>query len=175
MEAHFGGLLTHSGTDLQEAQLDGVEIGPGPLGASQAAVFDRVQQHVGDAVQEPPELVGGKAMAGGAVGVQEGLVIFDEAFHASAGTVEFLVQKLGRAVADIGDHEARVGLALGDLGFIDDAPLPAPAAGLIVEAGEQPHRLFGLLHQGFGLCAISGAPSCLSVLLTACPRMKSMP
>ena len=75
MKAHLGGLLTHSGTDLEEAQLDGVEIGSGPLGASQAAVFDRVQQHVGDAVQEQPELVGPEAMAGGAVGVQEGLVI----------------------------------------------------------------------------------------------------
>lgn len=59
-------------------------------------------------MQKEPELVGHKAMAGGAVRVQKGLVILDEAFHAPAPTVALLIQKLGRSVADAGDDKARV-------------------------------------------------------------------
>ena len=78
-------------------------------------MFDRVQQHVGGAVQEETELIGWKAMAGRPVGVQEGLVILDEAFHASAGAVDFLVKKLGRSIADVRNDKTRVGLSLRDL------------------------------------------------------------
>ena len=151
VKAHLGGLLPHSGADFEDTQLDRVEVGLVPLCASHAAVFDLVQQHVGEAVQEESELVGAKTMAGGTVGVQEGLVVFDEAFHASAGTVEFFVQKAVRTIADVGDHKPRVGFALSDLCFVDDATLTTPAPGPVVEVREQPHRLFRLLCQRFGL------------------------
>ena len=93
VESNLGGLLSNPRADFQQAKLDRVEVGPGPLRASHADVFERVQKHVGGAVQKEPELVGHEAMAGGAVRVQEGLVILDEAFHASAPTVALLIQK----------------------------------------------------------------------------------
>ena len=73
MKAHLGGLLPHSGANFEDTELDRVEVGLRPLGALHADVFDGVQQHVGDAVQEEAEPIGCKTMAGGAVGVQEGL------------------------------------------------------------------------------------------------------
>ncbi len=75
-------------------------------------------------------------------------MILDEAFHASAGAVDFLVKKLGRSIADVRNDKTRVGLSLRDLRLVDDDARTAPATGLIVEAGKQPHRLFGLLGQG---------------------------
>ena len=93
--------------------------------------------------------LGWKAMAGRhPVGVQEGLVILDEAFHASAGAVDFLVKKLGRSIADVRNDKTRVGLSLRDLRLVDDDARTTPATGPIVETGKEPHRLFGLLGQG---------------------------
>ena len=71
MKADLGGLLPHSGADFEDAELDRIEVGRRPLGALHTDMFDRVQQHVGGAVQEETELVGWKAMAGRPVGVQK--------------------------------------------------------------------------------------------------------
>ena len=99
-------------------------------------------------MQEETELIRWKAMAGRPVGVQEGFVILDEAFHASAGAVDFLVKKLGRSIADVRNDKTRVGLSLRDLRLVDDDARTTPATGPIVETGKEPHRLFGLLGQG---------------------------
>ena len=148
MKAHRGGLLPYSGADFEDAELDRVEVGRRPLGASHADMFDRVHKHIGGAVQEEAELVCRESMAGGPVGVQEGLVILDEPFRSSASTVDLLIQKPGRSVPNVRDHKTRVGLSLRNLGLVDDLARTAPAIGLIIEACKEPHRLFGLLRQG---------------------------
>ncbi len=71
MKANPGGLLPHSGADFEDAELDRIEVGRRPLGASHTDMFDRVHKHVGGAVQEETELIRWKAMAGRPVGVQE--------------------------------------------------------------------------------------------------------
>ena len=67
MESNPGSLFSDASTDLEDSQLDRVEVGLRPPGASHAGVLQGVEQHVGDAVQEEPELVCLKSMTGGPV------------------------------------------------------------------------------------------------------------
>ena len=80
VKANLGGLLAHSGADFEHTKLNRVEVGCRPLSAAHTDLLNRVQKHVGGAVQEEAKLICGEAMAGGPVGVQVGLVILDEAF-----------------------------------------------------------------------------------------------
>ena len=148
--------LAHPRPDLEHTKPDRVEDGRRPGRALQADLLEGVHEHVGGAVQKKTELVGRESMAGGAVRMQEGLVILDESFRASACTIDLLIQKLGGSIRDGGGHKARIGFALGNLGLVEDALRVLPALGLVVETGKEPHRLlFGaflrlsqrLLHQ----------------------------
>ncbi len=49
--------------------------------------------------------------------MQEGLVILDESFRPSAGTIDLLIQKLGGSVRGVGGHKAGIGFALDNLGW----------------------------------------------------------
>ena len=69
--------------------------------------------------------------------MQEGLVVLNETFHSSAGTVDLLVEKLGCPVPYCSYDIARVGLAVRDLGFVDDPAWVSPGAGLIIETGKE--------------------------------------
>ena len=80
MKANAGGLLSHSGADFEHTELDRIEVGSRPWRTAHADLLDRVQEHVGRAVQEEAKLVCRESVAGGAVGLQVGLVILDEAF-----------------------------------------------------------------------------------------------
>ena len=64
MKTDLGGLLPHAGADFEHPELDRVKVGRRPLGAAHANLLDRVQQHVGRAVQEEAKLVGREAVAG---------------------------------------------------------------------------------------------------------------
>ena len=138
--------LAHPRSDFEQAKPDRVEGGRRPARALQADLLQGVHEHVGGAVQKKTELIGREAMAGGAVRMQEGLVILDESFRPSARTIDLLIQKLGGSIRDVGGDKARIGLALGNLGLVEDALRALPALGLVVETGKEPHRLlFGAL------------------------------
>mgnify|MGYP001229135844 CR=1 FL=1 len=112
-------------------------------------MLERVQKDVGCTVQEEPELVCGKSVTGGPVGVEEGLVVLNETFHPSAGTVDLLVEKLGCSIPYGGYDKARVGPTLRDLGLIDDQTWVSPGAGLILETGEETNGFSRLVCQGY--------------------------
>lgn len=133
--------LAYPRPDFKHAKPDRVEGGRRPARALQADVLQGVQEHVGGAVQKQTELIGREAMAGGAVRMQEGLVILDESFRPSACTIDLLIQKLGGSIRDVGGHKARIGFALGNFGFVEDALRALPALGLVVETGKEPYRL----------------------------------
>ena len=77
----------------------------GPLGRQAA---QGVEQPIGGGVDQEPELVGGSAAAGGAVGGEMQLVRLDQIFSLAAGAVELVVEPARRA-GDVGDDEAAVG------------------------------------------------------------------
>ena len=58
VESDHGCLFSNACTDFQDAQLYGIEVGYDPGGAFHSRCLEGVQEHVGGAVQEDPELVG---------------------------------------------------------------------------------------------------------------------
>ena len=64
MEPNSCGTFNDLSADLEEAILKCIELGPCPLCAAQATLSEGVQEHVCGTVQEEPELVGLKAVAG---------------------------------------------------------------------------------------------------------------
>src|SRR3954447_6235511 len=89
-----------TGSDLDQAQADGVELGgaPGrPLGQARLECPD---QPVRRGVQEQAELIGRRPAARSTVGRQMALVGFDVVLHPAAGTVGPLVQALTPASCD---------------------------------------------------------------------------
>lgn len=90
MELHSGGQLPYPSADFENAILDYIELSPGPLGSLESLFTQRVQQDVCDAVKKQPELIGRELVARGAVRMEKGLVVFDEAFHSSPRTIDAL-------------------------------------------------------------------------------------
>ena len=79
--------------------------------------------------------------------------LLEPVLHLAALAVHGLVEEAGRAECgvDIGDDEARVGSAVRELGFPDDATHDRPAlARPISKVGEHPRRLAGPLHLALG-------------------------
>src|SRR3972149_5107168 len=93
MELHLGGQLSYPSAHFENAILDPVKLSRSPLGSLEPLFTQRVQQDVGGAVKEQPELIGGEPVARGAVRMEKGLVIFDEAFHSSPRTIDLIVDK----------------------------------------------------------------------------------
>jgi hypothetical protein len=65
-------------------------------------------------VQDEPHLIGERAAAAGAVGTELSLVQLDQVLGSTAGTVEPLINMLGRSGLEAGNDEADVE-ALGGL------------------------------------------------------------
>ena len=107
VDADAGGLLDDAGGDLEQAQPDGRELGPGEILPPGHGIAQSEHQPVGRAVQDEPELVGERALAGGAVGGELDLVQLDQIFCLSAGAVDGFVEVAGLA-AKRGDDVAGV-------------------------------------------------------------------
>ena len=68
MDAHAGSLLDHPGAGLEQSVAEGGELGPVERHAAGHGVAQREHQPVGRGVQDQPELVGERALAGSAAG-----------------------------------------------------------------------------------------------------------
>src|SRR5438128_11462704 len=132
--------------DLEELKADGGAAGLGEPGGAKADATQRADEHIGHRREPEPELVGAHRSSRGAVGEQVELAFLDPVFHLAAGAVELLVERAGLDLwpGQGGDEEAGIAVALGHLGFGDDAPGAAPAVarppGEVLEA---PRRLAG--------------------------------
>ena len=96
MDLDLGAKFQHPGSDFQELQADRIELSMSPLRAAEMEPAERMEKHIGQAVEEKAELVGFKSRTGGPVGEKMGLMLFDEQLHAAAAAVSRLVEKAGR-------------------------------------------------------------------------------
>ena len=81
MERDFGFHLTNASGDLQDAILQHIILGVRPRCAAQSNFSQGLQQDIGGAVEKEPEVIGFKRVKRGAIRMEKGLVILDEAFH----------------------------------------------------------------------------------------------
>ena len=84
MELDFSFQLTNAPGDFQETILQGIELCVGPLRAAQSDCSQAVHQDIGGAVEKETEVIGLEGVTRGAIGMEKGLVIFDEVFHPAA-------------------------------------------------------------------------------------------
>ena len=87
MDADAGGLLDHPGADLEKFLPEGGELAPGERHPARHRVAKREHQPVGGGVEDQPELVGKRALAGGAVGGELDLVLLDQVLGLAVRTV----------------------------------------------------------------------------------------
>src|SRR5690554_3713497 len=86
--------------------------------------------------QQQSVLVGAPFVAAGAVGEQE-LLLLDTVLHLASGTVAVVIEPLGAAAAQAGDHIAGVEATPTGLGFDDDlASTLLPALGSVLDEAE---------------------------------------
>ena len=79
--------------DFQDAILQGIKLGVGPRCVAQPDLSQGVHQHIGGVVEKEPEVIGLEGVARGAIGMEKGLVIFDEAFHPAACAISGFVDE----------------------------------------------------------------------------------
>ena len=138
MDADAGGLFDDAGADLEQAPADGGELGPVERHPARHRIAEREHQPVGGGVEHKPELVGGRALAGGAVGGELDLVLLDEALGLAAGAVDPFVEMAGLA-CERGDDVACVEAARRRLQPGNHAALAVSRAGGVGEGGEAAH------------------------------------
>ena len=97
MDADAGGLFDDAGADLEQASADGGELGPVERHPARHRIAQGEHEPVGGGVEDEPELVGERALAGGAVGGELDLVQLDEVFRLAAGAVDPFVEMAGLA------------------------------------------------------------------------------
>ena len=133
MQANLGFHLDHPRGDLDEAQSQGVELRDGKTRALRHRGAQAPHQPVGAGMQEQPELVGGRACAGRAVGGEMRLPGLDVVLGRAAPAVDILVERLGLSAGEVGDDEAAIGPLGADLDPGDDALDAAPTGGPVNE------------------------------------------
>ena len=138
VDAHAGGLLHHPGADLEQSSADGGELGPGEVHPARHRIAEREHKPVGGGVEDQAELVGERALAGGAVGGELGLVLLDEVLGLSAGAIHPFVE-MARLAGERGDDVARVEAAGRRLEPGNDPARAVPRSGGVIEAGEAAH------------------------------------
>ena len=120
--ADAGGLFDDAGADLEQAQPEGGKLGAGERGCTGDGVAQGEHQPIGAGVQDQPELIGERALAGGSVRGELSLVQLDQVLGLAAGAVDIFVEMAGLA-AQRGDDVAGVGAARGLLQPGDDPAL----------------------------------------------------
>lgn len=129
------------GGELDQAQTQGIELGDAPDGAPRHGGPQVPHQPVGTEVQEQPHLVGGSAVAGGAIGGEMRLPCLVMVLGLAAGAVDVLIDGAATHASEADDDEAGVDALQSGLDAGDDALDAIPACGAIVEFLE-PAALF---------------------------------
>ena len=119
--------LSHSSSDLDEFQPEGIKLRPGKLATSKMQPAERMQKHIRHRVEKQAKLIGLKAIAGGPIGEKMRLVFLDEKLHRSSSAVDGLVDKAPVPVLQIGHHKSHI-LPESVIVDLDDNPLLPPAS-----------------------------------------------
>ncbi len=161
--------------ELEKLEPDRAAGGLGELRVREADAPDRAEENIGERGEPEPELVGAHGRGRGAVGEQVALAFLDPVLHLAAGAIDLLVEKaaVGPGLAERGDDEARVGLALGPFRLADDAPPARPTVERgVAEVLEAAGGLAGRFASS-SACASSTQISSTSRALRARPNKKS--
>ena len=92
MDTDAGGFFDDAGADLEQAQPESGELGAGERHCAWDDVAQGKHQPVGAGVQDQPELVGERALAGGSVRGELALVQLDQVLGLAAGAVDVFVE-----------------------------------------------------------------------------------
>ena len=138
MDADAGGLLDDASADLEQTQPECGELGAGERRGPGDGVAQGEHQPVGAGVQDQPELIGERALAGGSVRGELTLVHLDQVLGLATGAVEDFIEMAGLA-AERGDDIAGVEAARTRLQPSDDPAFAAPGAGGVGEGGDAAH------------------------------------
>ena len=103
-------------------------------------IAEREHEPVGCGMKDQPELVGERALAGGAVRGELALVHLDQVLGPASGAVDVFVEAAGLA-CERGDDIAGIEAARTRLEPGDDPAFAAPGAGGVGEVGEEAHLL----------------------------------
>jgi len=103
-----GGGLDDAGSDLDQPQADGGEIGGPERGGLRQHLSQSPHQPVGGGVERQPHQVGIGRAARGAVDLHLRLVAFGTVLGLSTGAIERVVDMIGAATLERGDDEADI-------------------------------------------------------------------
>jgi len=136
-DANAPGIAHDDRSNFQQLQTDRIDKGCFERYSRQRDSTHRFDKRVGKAREQRPELVWPPLMTRGAIGKQSQLLSLDAVFHLTSRTVQCIVEIL-TSLSQIGNDEARVAPLGTDLRLEDDASMPAPEAGCVVELKEWP-------------------------------------
>ena len=108
VESDPGLHLHHFGAYLEDPVLQCINLSVLPFRVCQSRSCQGVQDNISRTVEEEPELVGLESVTGGAVGVEERLMVFDEEFHTTPCAIDLAVDKRRLTTLEIGHHKADV-------------------------------------------------------------------
>ena len=115
--------LNDAGSDFQQPQPDGGELGRCQIARLWDGVTNGEDEPIGGGVEDEANLIGERRAATGAVGGKLGLVQLDQVLGLAARTIEAVVDPLGRADAQVGDDIANIQPLRGGFDAGDDAPV----------------------------------------------------
>jgi hypothetical protein len=117
-----------AGAYLEQQGADGAAGGVGKSCVFEPGLTQGVHQDVGQRREPQPQLVGAKEVAGGPVGEEVELVLFDTVFHVASGAIAAFVELLGLdfVAGQVGDDETGIGALVQVFGFGDDTAGTAP-------------------------------------------------
>ncbi len=107
-DADTAGGFADAGTDLEEPYAQGGELGLGQSMGPRDGVADGEHQPVGGGVQDQAHLVGQRRAARGPVAFELSLLHLDQVLGLAAGTVDHVIDVLGRSLRQVGDDETGV-------------------------------------------------------------------
>lgn len=128
--------------DLQQLEPYSIRARLGQCSVLQCSAPQPLEQGVGQARQQLPELVRPPTMAGGATGKQVLLLVLDPVLHIAPGTVDLVVQVLVR-LWQVRYHIPGISAMTTVLRLDNDPAWSIPGSGAIADRGKQPLFLAG--------------------------------
>ena len=154
MNPDFASALYNPGSDFNNFETDGVELGRSPLCSFQVESSEGMENHIGSRMEKEPKLIGGKTCAGSAVRHQMVLVLFYHKFRSSPAGVDRLIDEPAVPVFQVGDDKTGVRSKGIIFDFGNDSACLRPGLDFIESLSEHFNRTFlqieplgGLLHK----------------------------
>src|SRR5437588_3087239 len=163
--------LNDAGSDFQQPQPDGGELGRCQIARLWDGVTNGEDEPIGGGVEDEANLVGERRAATGAVGGKLGLVQLDQVLGLAARAIEAVVDPLGGADAQVGDDIANIEPLLRGFDAGDDAPVAIPRACTVGGLGIAAYHRLVVDRSGDANCIGDSSSFRASGALPAKPKM----